>query len=434
MFEKIKETGCTCNREHKFLSEIIVEKGAVSYIGDALRRLGAKSAFVVSDKNTFSAAGEKVLRVLEEDGINFKSFVFPEGELEPNEENVGLAVMNFDPKCDAIVGVGSGVINDICKIVSNVSEKKYVIVATAPSMDGYASATSSMIKMGHKVSINSRCADVIIGDIDVLKASPVKMMVSGLGDMVAKYVAICEWRISALINGEYYCEDIAELVREALDKCVSNADGLLNGDEEAAKAVFEGLIKSGAAMNFAGLSRPASGTEHYLSHILDMRAIEFNAPMDLHGIQCAIGTVLAVKLYENLKDVCPSEKKALEYVQGFDYDVWKEKLRAFFGKGAEVMIALEQKEQKYSAKAHKSRISVILDKWDEIIKIINEELPSSEELTRLFRKVGLPESFEEIGVDKKDISMMIASTKDIRDKYILTRLLWDIGKLEEFCK
>ena len=140
--------------------------------------------------------------------------------MEPDETNVGLAIMHFDPSVDAVLGVGSGVVNDISKIVSNISNKFYCIVGTAPSMDGYASATSSMTRDGLKISLPSKCADLIVGDIDILCNAPIKMMVSGLGDMLAKYISIAEWRISNLINGEYYCETIAQLVRTALKKCV----------------------------------------------------------------------------------------------------------------------------------------------------------------------------------------------------------------------
>ena len=123
---------------------------------------------------------EKACKILEENGLNVQKYVFNNDFLEPDESNVGLAIMNFDADCDIIIGVGSGVINDISKIVASVSSKPYIIVATAPSMDGYASATSSMTVEGLKISLNSKCADVIIGDTDILCNAPVKMMISGL--------------------------------------------------------------------------------------------------------------------------------------------------------------------------------------------------------------------------------------------------------------
>jgi len=431
MFGNLSEKNCLCGKEHIFTSKVVTEKGAINKLPSILKEIGAGSAFVIADKNTYCAAGEKVSEVLEDSGIKTKNYVFSKENLEPDEGNVGLAVMNFDPTVDVVIGVGSGVINDISKIVANVTGKKYIIVGTAPSMDGYASATSSMMMEGLKISLNSKCADIIIGDIDVLCNAPIKMMISGLGDMLAKYVSICEWRISNLINGEYYCEDIANLVRDSLKKCVDNAEGLLNKDEGAVKSVFEGLIICGAAMKFAGLSRPASGIEHYLAHIWDMRGVEFGMPVELHGIQCAVGTLIAVKLYEKIRNITPDKQKGLKYAESFDFSKWSEELRVFLGKGAESMIALEEKEQKYSIESHKKRIEIILEKWDEILKIIDEELPEASKLEKLFDEVGLPKAMEEIEIDGKILPMTFKSAKDIRDKYILPRLCWDLGIIDE---
>ena len=422
---------CKCGKEHTFESEVITGKGVINQLSEAVKKFNAKKVFLIADKNTFPAAGEKACKILKENEIKVFSYIYNKDCLEPNEENVGLAIMNFNSECDAVIGVGSGVINDISKIVANVTKKPYIIVATAPSMDGYASATSSMTMEGLKISLNSKCADVIIGDIDILCNAPIKMMISGLGDMLAKYISICEWRISGLITGEYYCESIAELVRQSLKKCVDNAEGLLKRDEESVKAVFDGLVICGAAMKFAGISRPASGIEHYLSHIWDMRGAEFKTPVEMHGIQCAVGTLIAVKLYEKIKNITPDKKKGLEYAQGFEYSEWSRELRDFLGKGAKSMIALEEKEEKYSVEKHKDRLEIIIDKWDEILNIINEELPSSEEITQLFDKIGLPKSMKEIGIDEKILPMTFKATKDIRDKYVLSRLCWDLGVIEE---
>ena len=330
MFGNLSSKKCPCGKEHTFNSKVIIQKRAIEKLPETLKEFDISSAFVFADINTYKAAGERVVEVLKKSGINIQSYVFLSENLEPDESNIGLAFMNFDPDVDCVIGVGSGVINDICKIVAAKSGKRYIIVGTAPSMDGYASATSSVTMQGLKISLKSKCADVIIGDIDVLKNAPLKLMISGLGDMLAKYISICEWRISNLINGEYYCESIAGLVRDSLKKCVDNADGLLLRDEESVEAVFEGLILCGAAMKFAGVSRPASGIEHYLSHIWDMRGVSFGTPVELHGIQCAVGTLVALKLYDKVKNITPDKEKALKYVAGFDYSDWSEKLKSFY--------------------------------------------------------------------------------------------------------
>lgn len=421
------QRNCKCGKEHVFEAEVILGEGVLQEIPTVLKKYHAKKVFLIADKNTYKAAGETVEHIIKEGEIACSSYVFQKDVLEPDETNVGLAIMHYESDCDAVIGVGSGVINDISKIVANVSGKPYMIVATAPSMDGYASATSSMTRDGLKISLPSKCADVIIGDLEVLCKAPTKLMISGLGDMLAKYVSICEWRISALINKEYYCEDIARLVRASLKRCVEHAEGLLKKDKEAVSAVFEGLVLCGAAMKYAGVSRPASGCEHYMSHVWDMRGAEFGLPVELHGIQCGVATLLMVKEYEKLMCFTPDRQKALDAVNAFDYEKWSNVLREFLGKAAESMIALEEKEQKYNKESHKERLEVILSHWDEILQIIQEELPTSTELEDLFDKIGAPKTPQEIGVEEAILPLTFEATKDIRDKYVLSRLCWDLG-------
>lgn len=423
---------CFCGKEHDVaIDDVVIGKGVISRVPEFVVKYAAKKPFILADQNTYCAAGEAVAEALKNNGIGFSKFVFSNTELEPNEAAVGAAVMHFDPSCDLIIGVGSGVVNDIGKILSNITGKKYIIVATAPSMDGYASATSSMSMDGLKVSLNSRCADVIIGDIDVLKQAPAHMLKSGLGDMLAKYISIAEWRIGNLITGEYYCERVAQLIRSALKKCVDNAEGLLKREDAAVQAVFEGLVIGGVAMAYAGVSRPASGVEHYFSHVWDMRGLEFGTQVDLHGIQCAMATMKSVELYEALSAMVPDARKAKAAVEAFDYEAWSGELRAFLGKSGQTMIAQEQKEHKYDKSTHPARFVRICEHWDEILEIIRQELPSVRDLSGILDTIGISQELSTIGVDGECAKLTFKATKDIRDKYVLSRLAWDLGVLEE---
>jgi glycerol-1-phosphate dehydrogenase [NAD(P)+] len=197
------------------------------------------------------------------------------------------------------------------------------------------------------------------------------MLKAGLGDMLAKYVSICEWRLGALITGEAYDAGIADSVRNALRKCVDHADGLLHREDEAIRAVFEGLVLTGEAMEKAGCSRPASGAEHYFSHLWDMRGLEFGTPTDLHGIQCAAATRICVKLYHRLKDIRPDREKALQYVRAFDPDKWNKSLRQFLGQATEPLIELEKREGKYNLQKQGERLRVIIARYDDILAVID---------------------------------------------------------------
>ncbi len=426
------DTPCSCGKEHgKVNCEILSGSGVISKLPEMIGGFGCKRAFILADVNTYAAAGEQVVTVLNNAGIANTSYVFNKTSLEPDEWAVGSAFMHLDNSADIIIGVGSGVINDIGKILSAVSKKKYIIVATAPSMDGYASASSSMTRDGLKISLPSRCADGIVGDTVILKNAPMHMLKSGIGDMLAKYISIAEWRIAHVITDEYYCETISEMVRTALRRCVDNAEGLMQRDEKAVEAVFEGLIIGGVAMAYAGVSRPASGVEHYFSHVWDMRGCEFGTPIELHGIQCGIGTLYAARIYDQIRSVTPDKAKALAYVEGFDLEAYESELREYIGTGAEAMIAAEKKDGKYDKKKHKARLEIICDNWRKIQNIIADEIPSAENIDKLLTLLDAPKSCADFGLSEKDLKKTFKATKDIRDKYVLSRLCFDLGIIDE---
>ena len=420
-----------CGKIHQSrVEQVLSGKGVLQKLPEILKERGLQKPFLLSDPNTLKAAGLTVEKLLEKAEIPFAKCTLSAEKPEPDEHAMGEVILHFDPSCDCVIAIGSGVVGDLSKLLAATANIPLITVATATSMDGFASETSSMARRGVKVSIPSRCESVIIGDTDILKNAPMKMLRSGLGDMLAKYISICEWRIGALVTGEYYCEAIAQLVRDALKKCVDNADGLLARDEEAVEAVFKGLVLGGMAMSYAGVSRPASGVEHYISHVWEMRALERGEPSDLHGMQCAVGTLIAARLYARLLKATPDREKALKHAESYSMDEHNSALREFLGSSAEPMIELEKKEKKYDPALHEKRLEIILSHWDQILAIVKEEVPAAEELEALYQKIGLPMTPAEVGVENALSQTTFRFTGDIRDKYVLSRLLWDLGLTE----
>ena len=161
-----------------------------------------------------------------------------------------------------------------------------------------------------------------------------------------------------------------------------------------------------------------------------MRALAYGTKSALHGLQCAAGTMIAAGLYEKLRCITPDKEKALAHAKAFDYIAWSETLRTFLGKGADSMIALEVKEKKYDPVAHENRLDKLIANWDAIMEIVTREIPTVESLRQLYEKVGLPESLQDIGEDESLLPTVLRCTKDIRDKYVLSRMAWDLGMEE----
>jgi glycerol-1-phosphate dehydrogenase [NAD(P)+] len=297
---------CACGRAHTAgLKYVKIGRDATRFLPEALAAVGCRKPFVVYDRHTAAAAAAPVEEALQGAGVPYASYVLTADRVEPDERAVGSLCMAFEPDCDGVLAVGSGVINDCCKVLAHAMGVPSAVVATAPSMDGYASNSSSMIRDRVKVSLYNACPAAIIADTMIMKDAPERMLQAGLGDMLAKYIALCEWRISRIVTGEYYCEEIAALMRRSLEKIVSAAPRLLTRDPEVIGAVTEGLILSGVAMAFAQVSRPASGLEHYFSHLWEMFALDRGLPPELHGIQVGVGTALCLRIYDRLKKTTP---------------------------------------------------------------------------------------------------------------------------------
>ena len=417
----------SCGKKHfGLLRDYIAEENAIAKLPALLKKYGCNAPFVLCDPNTYRAAGKQVESVLKEAGISFSLHIMTSEKPAPDEKTVGEALMYCGVSCDSVIAVGGGVLNDTCKIIAAAKKVPDIIVATAPSMDGFASASSSMERSGLKISLNSKCPEAVIADPEILIHAPKRMILSGIGDILAKYVSLVEWQIANLLVGDFYCETIAGIVRDSLSQCVRDAKAAVNGDKKAILSVMEALVISGIAMNYAEISRPASGMEHYISHIVDMRALEWGTPADFHGIQCAVATLTTVRAYEKLFQSLPDKEKALAAVSAYDNEKWNAYLREKLGHGAESIIAGEEKERKYDKAKHAVRLEKIISEWNTLSDMV-KQLPKADDLEAFMKDIGHPTEPEELGLTETQWGEAFLMAKDIRDKYVLGRLLWDLG-------
>ena len=429
---------CDCGKHHAAdLKYLCIERGAVNKLPEALAAAGAKKPFVVCDKNTYEAAAKRVDEILTAAGVPHVMYMIPEHgapKLAPAERELGSIIMHFDPSCDFVLAVGGGVINDLCKVTGHATGRLTGIVGTAPSMDGFASNSSSMEVDDVKSTLYNRTPAVIICDTEIMAQAPMRMLWAGLGDMVAKYISVCEWRITKIVNDEYYCEAVADMMRKALEKIMANADKLTTRDPDAIGAIVEGLVLAGLAMSYAEVSRPASGLEHYFSHMWEMMALERGQEADLHGIQVGVGTILTMKIYERIKAMTFDRARAEKAMAEFDVAAWEANVRRVFGKTAPQVLAIEAKSGKNDPAKHAKRLDVIEAKWDEIQKVIAEELPSFEYLESAMKQTGMPMTPADLGISAQDTVDAFVCSRDIRDKYLSGSFLWDIGRMDEIAE
>ena len=301
------EYSCACGKSHKVdIQAIRVGSGVIQELPGILRDLGASHIFLVADNYPYEAAGRQVEQLLDQAGLAYhKRGVQTETPLVPNEYALGSVLAAMTSQDDMLLAVGSGTLNDVTKYVSARTGVPYVIAATAPSMDGYASTVAPTILDGFKTTLPAVYPAAIVADVDILKDAPMPMLTAGFGDIIGKFTSLADWRLSHQLNGEYYCPEVAGVIEAAVETCAANAQALAQREPQAIQAVTEALILSGLAMGMVGVSRPASGAEHQMAHYWEMDALRRGEEHPLHGNAVGVGTVLAASLYEMAAEYLP---------------------------------------------------------------------------------------------------------------------------------
>lgn len=423
---------CDCGRQHSTfpLQLIRLGNGVIKELPGMIEKYGIKEPLVVADQNTWSAAGQKCMQYLHDAAISARLHILPFARPEPDEAAVGSVVMAASQRTDAIVAVGSGVISDICKVTSRAMKLPMFTVATAPSMDGYASSCASMLINGLKTSLYGTTPNAIFADADILANAPMRMLQAGLGDMITKYISLFEWRMANLIHDEYYCAETSALVGRSAEICFRYAGGLQSRSSEAVLGLTEGLLLSGIGVAYVNVSGPASGGEHYISHIWDMQNLQNGHLPELHGIQTGICTLRMLKIYEHLRDYRPDPEKALYSMAHFPWEEWKRGVERLFGNSAGKIISNKYDRRDQVIQDHAVRLDRILKYWPDLQDAIRK-MPAAEEAAALWKKTGAPLSHRDIGKTDQELCDAFVFSPEVRDRYVGSCLIRDLGLTEE---
>ncbi len=412
--ELLKTRDCACGKTHSCaIKRVIISKGANQELGALLDGYG--HVLLVADSNTYAACGEEIRQQI---GAKLEAaHVFVrEGLVIPNEEACDEVFSRLTEKTDLIVGVGSGVIQDICKYVTWKRSLPYFIVATAPSMDGYASVGAAMIMGGMKVTYGAHVPEVILGDIDVLKDAPLEMIQSGYGDILGKYSCLNDWKLARVIRGEYFCQTVYDLTMDMLVKVKDLGARLLARDPDAIQLLMEAIVGVGVAMALVGNSRPASGSEHHLSHFFEIVGILKDEPYFMHGTDVVYSSIYTQRLREQLLALDAPVKKT-----PLSREAWEQKIRSIYGSIADSVIALQDKMGWYA----EDRSAVHAARWDEIRAVLSEA-PSSSEMLGYLASIGLDIAQFDAMYGREKIDTALSYAKDLKDRYSVLWLAYDL--------
>jgi len=417
---------------------IVIEQRLLERAGALLKDvLPGGEWLLLADENTFRAAGARVRGGFEDASLDFRQLVL---ETPAGRESVVADESTVDRLAErlrarsvkAVVAVGSGTINDIAKLAAFRAGLPYAVVATAPSMNGYTSSMAAILSDGVKTTPRCHPPVACLADLDVLAQAPYRMIAAGLGDLASKPVSNADWRLSRRLLGTDYSPEAVAMAEEAARMMEGVAARLPGRDVEAVGRLTAALCLSGFAMSLAGSSSPASGGEHLISHYLDMRHFAFGEPRDLHGCQVGVGTLAAAALYEKLVEMngetVDPDARLSAYVDWADYE---ELLRERFGPVSDAVI--EHARQGYPAREElRARLHALKADWPAVVAEVREGVPRPEAVRAELEAARCPTTFAEIGVGAERARAAILHSKDIRPRYTILHLAWELGMLESW--
>lgn len=378
------------------LPRLVAEKNLVRDIDDLVAgTLPPMKLAVIDDARTGHALGDQVFRALKD---RFPTIhVMLEGIPKADDETAN-SLRTQTISCDALVAVGSGTINDLCKYVSHLDKKPYVVFPTAASMNGYSSANASIAVGGYKKTKPAHLPSAIFCDMGIIARAPARFSCCGFGDSVARPTAQADWLLSHLLLGTAYDETPFDLLKDIELQLFDNARGIALQDPAVTALLMRSLLLSGFGMTIAGGSYPASGGEHMIAHAYEMA----NESAALHGETIAITTLYMAELQQSLLRGKPRFRPG-------DFDA--KQLQELYGEevSIEAKKAFEAKQQLM----HKNGIA----NWEGIAGKIEAISLPMHSIETILKAAGAPTSLKQIGWEKEAYKMAIDTARFLRERF-----------------
>ena len=395
---------CSCGREHELETRlVVVEYNAVAnfekYMEDA--GLAGLRRTVVYDSTIYELTKGKHVKADQE-------IVLPAKGLRSEDYVIEDMMTKLDHP-EVIVAYGAGTIMDFGRYPAYKLGIPFVALPTLASSDGFTASICSVIVKGQKKSIRMCAPTLVVADLDIIKGAPMRLVTSGINDILSKYVSLADWKMSALVSGEAYCPMVAGLAQEALDIMRAAADKMAATGEVDYEAMTMAQMKSGLTMQLWENSRAASGAEHLMAHLVEMHPPRFENAEGIHGECVGVGTFAAVKEYHRLAALQPT---AVPY-QPLDSAWVMEK----FGERLYDGVMEENRNDVLATFDPQS----IVDHWEDFRSII-AAIPSGEEMEALYKACGCKYLPEHIGIDPSLEQEMLPISAAIRNRLTMVRM------------
>ena len=416
---------------------LLIGDGVITSVAEMFTRMfPGKRPVVVADTTTWEIAGRRVNEILTEVGLNpDKPYIFDYPDFHAEWKYVEELDKMF-AGTDAIgVAVGSGTINDLVKLSSAHSGRRYMIVATAASMDGYTAYGASITKDGAKQTFNCPAPLALLADTDIIAAAPSKMTASGYADLFAKIPAGADWIISEELGVEPIDAFSFGLVQDSLKMALDGPENIKTGDKDAIHRLIEGLVMSGFAMQAHQTSRPASGADHQFSHLWNMENhVMADGTMPSHGFQVSIGSLMSTALYEQLlkEDIANLDIEACVEAWPTLEQAREKALDLFRGTDFPTIGATETEAKYIDGDALREQLTTLRDNWPTIKARLEQQLIPLPEARRRLDAVGAPVQPEQIGISRRRLLDSVIRAQHIRRRFTILDIAVRTGLLQKW--
>ncbi|HHG90615.1 MAG TPA: iron-containing alcohol dehydrogenase [Devosia sp.] len=415
------------------IRQLLVERGAIQKTGAMVRsHFDGNQAILFADEAGFSAAGDPAVQSLKAEGFGVTTHIIPAAPLP--KASVELAE-TFRPLLEVPgpvpIALGSGVINDLVKYAAYRESLPYFSIATAASMDGYASAGAPLVREGFKITIPTSAPRAILADLDIIAAAPDAMTSWGYGDLAGKVPAGGDWILADALGVEPLDDLAWPLVQNHLSGWLANPAALARGDFSAIARLFAGLSVVGLAMEFHGSSRPASGADHQIAHLWEMEGLQFDGRHVSHGACVAVGCMTTLAMYDwlieqDLSTLDPARIISSAPTLGDKYAL----IDATFDDARIIRRAREETRAKHLApEALGERLETLVSIWPDLQARLSSHLMRAPDMAKLLRAAGAPVNASDIGVSPGHLRETFFASRFIRSRYTLPDLLEEAGLL-----
>ena len=395
---------CVCGREHTLETrKVVVDYGALDHFEEYMEELGltGKRA-VVYDNWVYGITEGRHVKADQEIVLDGKG-------LRAEDVMIEDMMKKMDPDIEVLVAFGAGTIMDFGRYPAYKLGIPFVAIPTLASSDGFTANICSAIINGQKKS-TPMCAPVlVVADLDIIKGAPARLVASGINDILSKYISLVDWKICKIVQDEYYCPMVAELAEQALKHMREAADKYAATGVADHEAMTMAQMESGLTMQLLNHSRAASGAEHLMAHLVEMKPPRFEEAEGIHGECVGVGTFACVKEYHRLAKLTP-KAKAFE-------PLTEEWIREKFGDRLADGIIKENANDVLGTFDPQA----IVDHWDEIVELLNA-IPSVEEMEKLYSACGCKYLPEHIGIDPALADEVLDISAAIRNRNTLIRM------------